>query len=246
MKLKLVYSLFFLLLLLACNPSFVKLKEEVNHFTIKESKESDRANKIISAYKANLDSETQKVIAIASDVLTKDKDQNPLGNFVCDALNFVGQKQFLSEEINLIIVNRGGLRNNLPKGEIRVLNIFELMPFDNEMVLVQIKGDKLLDGLKTILEKKHSFFGIELTVKNGVIIESSINGNPIDKSKTYSVVTSDYIANGGDSFNFLKNPIAIRASGTKIRDAIIEYCIELNKNGKQIIPYTDERLKISK
>ena len=143
-------------------------------------------------------------------------------------------------------MNRGGLRVNLPKGEIKVLNIFELMPFENELVLVKISGEKLFDCINYLAEKKHPYLGLQLKIENGNIKEAKIKNDEIDKSKTYTIITSDYLASGGDNFVFLKEPIELKKSNLKIRDAIIEYCIYLSENKKQIIPYTDGRFQISK
>ena len=148
--------------------------------------------------------------------------------------------------MHAVFIYRGGLRVNLPKGDIKVVNIFELMPFDNDLILVKIKGEKLLEGVQTIIEKKHSFSGLKIRVENDILMEATINYSLIDKEKIYTIVTSDYLANGGDNFLFLKDPVGFEKSKLKIREAIINYCIFLTENKKQIVPYTDGRLQISK
>jgi len=143
-------------------------------------------------------------------------------------------------------MNRGGLRVNLPKGDIKVINIFELMPFENDLILVKISGEKLLEGVATILEKKHAFLGLRIKAEKNKIPEVTINNVAIDKTKIYTVVTSDYLAYGGDNFIFFKALVVMEKSNLKIRDAIIKYCNYLTESKKQIIPYTDGRLQISK
>lgn len=238
--------LFIALLFTFCHAHYTKQKENSSHYEVKQSAENKAAVKTITIYKAKVEAETGKKIANCSEPLTREKGQSTLGNFVCDALKWKGERFFPNDTINMVLFNRGGLRNDLPKGEIKVLNIFELMPFENEMVLLQISGEKLLAGLKSMVERMHPYFGLQLVIKDDKVIESLVNNKIIDKARTYSIVTSDYIANGGDSFYFLNNPVSRKNSGVLIRDAIIDYCIELNNNGKQITPYKDGRLKISK
>ena len=156
------------------------------------------------------------------------------------------KKEFKNANIDVVILNRGGLRVNLPKGDIKVINIFELMPFENELVLVKISGEKLLDGINNIAEKKHPFLGLKLKIENNKVKDAQVNSAEIDKTKIYTIITSDYLAAGGDNFLFLKAPFEIQKSNLKIRDAIIEYCIYLSENKKQIIPYTDGRFQLSK
>lgn len=246
MRGRILYLFLSVLLSASCSKHYLKQKESFSHYSLKQNSESQIANVTIAEYKAKVDKQTEKIIAASTDVITKDGDENTLGNFVCDALKYSGEKEFKNLPIDIVMVNRGGLRTNLPKGDIKVVNIFELMPFENDLILVKIKGEKLLEGIKIIIEKKHSFLGLKIKVENNELTEATINGSLIDKEKTYTIVTSDYLANGGDNFIFLKDPLETEKSNLKIREAIINYCIFLTENKKQIVAYTDGRLQISK
>lgn len=245
MKIKPIHYITLLLILCSCKHSYVKQNESFTHFSPRESTENEKTKNVVTTYKVKVDAETEKVIAISTSPLTKDKEQSELGNFVCDALLLAAKNEFKNKTIDVCLVNRGGLRTNLPQGQIKVVNIFELMPFDNELVLVTISGEKLLAGVETILEKKHSYLGLDIKVKGRNAIHVTVNGEPIAGNRQYNIATSDYLANGGDSFNFFKDPIALNSSNLKIRNAIINYCVYLTRNGKQITPYTDGRLEIS-
>ena len=83
-------------------------------------------------------------------------------------------------------------------------------------------------------------------MNNKKAIDFIIDNKPLEKLKIYTLVTSDYLLNGGDNFMFLKESTSVIYSGKRIRDAIIDYCTYLTKNNKQVKPYTDERLEISK
>jgi len=246
MRGRILYLFLSVLIFASCSKHYLKQKQDFSHHSLKESPESQAAKVVIAEYKAKVDAQTEKVIASSTDILTKESDESTLGNFVCDALKYNAEKEFKNLPIDVVMVNRGGLRVNLPKGDIKVVNIFELMPFENDLILVKIKGEKLLEGIKVIVEKKHSFLGLKIKVENDMLMEATINGSLIDKEKNYAIVTSDYLANGGDNFIFLKDPVQVEKSKLKIREAIINYCIFLTENKKQIVPYTDGRLQISK
>jgi len=232
--------------LLSCTKQYVQQKHEFKHYTLKETEAKKQTNDAFAAYKLKVEAETGRVIANSADEITKDGSETTLGNFVCDALIYTAGSKFKNEPIDLVIVNRGGLRTNLPKGDIKVENIFELMPFENEMVLVTVTGENFLKALPLILEKKHPFSGLKMKIENGKITSVKLNGLEIDETRLYNVITSDYLANGGDNFTFLKDPKKLKNSDLRIRDAIINYCEHLTKNQKQIIPYKDGRLEISK
>ena len=247
MKSRFSYLYLLLFLFSSCSKHYLKQKENFTHYAIKDSAvESASTKNIISAYKTKMEGETEKVIATSTDILTRNGDESTLGNFVCDALKFAADSLFTCDKPDIIIVNRGGLRAELPKGNVIVSNIFELMPFENEMVLTKISGEKLESFLVLFENKKHPFFGAKIRITNDKVMEFLIDNKPLEKSKTYTLVTSDYLLNGGDNFTFLKESTSVIYSGKKIRDAIIDYCIYLTKNSKQIVPYIDERLKISK
>lgn len=232
--------------MLACKGHYVKQSENFSHLPLKELSNVPSGDSLINPYRSKIQSEMNRIIGQSSGALTREGSQSTLGNFVCDAMNYAALKQLSINRPYLVLVNRGSLRNNLPEGNITVGNVFELMPFENELVLVEITGKKLLSGLKTIVYKKHSFYGLKLSLVNDSITERSINGRNIYKDSSYCVITSDYLANGGDSFNFFSKPISMVSANLKIRDAIIMYCEELSRLNKQIVPYKDDRLHESK
>lgn len=246
MKLRILYAILFVSTLISCNPRYTEQTTEYKHYALQNEKEDKILKSAIASYAENVKKATEKIIAVSTGAIIKDEEQSALGNLICDAMKFSAQAEFKQSVGDVVICNRGGMRATLPEGEIRVRNIFEVMPFDNELVMLTITGKKLLEGLNTIIEKYHPFLGLQLKIKDNVVLEALINNETIDPAKTYNVITSDYVANGGDNFTFLQNSIETKRCDLKIRDAIINYCIYLTENGKQLVSYTDDRLIISK
>jgi 2',3'-cyclic-nucleotide 2'-phosphodiesterase (5'-nucleotidase family) len=266
LKYKITYLLF-AVVLIACKGHYIKQTEDFTHTTIENTSTGQTSDSILVSYqskaavvnpvrvnqqnsvdltlepyKIKIETEMNRIIAYSTDVLTREENQSTLGNFVCDAMYYVAITKFKNNPVDIVLVNRGGLRNNLPVGNITVGNVFEVMPFENELVLVEITGKQLLSGLKTILTKKHSYYGLNLMLSHDSLIESKVNQHAIQSDSTYSILTSDYLATGGDNFNFLSKPVAITFYKLLLRDAIISYCEELTRSKKQIIPYKDKRL----
>ena len=136
------------------------------------------------------------VIASTTNFVTKDGANCALGNFCCDALYFGAKNFYKNDSIDIVILNRGGLRINLPKGDIKIGTIFELMPFENELALVTITGDKLLEVLPALADKPHPFLGMKVEINAKKEVTATINNLPINKTKNYNIITSDYLANG--------------------------------------------------
>lgn len=77
-------------------------------------------------------------------------------------------------------------------------------------------------------------------------INIKIFGQDWNENENYIIVTTDYLANGGDNCFFFENPVKTESTGVKLRDAIIDYCRNLTKLNKRIIPYKNGRITVSK
>ncbi|MCC6371231.1 MAG: 5'-nucleotidase C-terminal domain-containing protein [Bacteroidia bacterium] len=239
--------MFLLLLLFGCHVHYNKQSENFTHFPFNTTAESHKAgDSVVELYRKQLMGEMNRVIANSTTALTKEKYPGTLGNFVCDALMQQARKTFTNKTAVVALVNNGGLRAGLPAGEITVGNVFEVMPFDNKLVLLKISGKKLISGIQNMVRKKHAYSGLEVVLKNDSVVQCYLREKDIDPEGSYYLVTSDYLANGGDSFTFLNNPLERFDSEVLVRDAIINHCEQFGKNKQLIIPYTDERLIITK
>ncbi|MBI3510074.1 MAG: 5'-nucleotidase C-terminal domain-containing protein [Bacteroidetes bacterium] len=207
---------------------------------------------IIGPYKKSLDQEMNAVICYSDTAMNKERGglESLLGNFTADVvLGKTNERYTLDDpskyyDAQICLLNTGGLRNSLPKGNITKGNIFELMPFDNEIVVVTISGKNMWELLRYIAATGgQPVSGIKMGLRNdktpGKVL---IDGIPLDTTKTYKVATSDYLANGGDKMTFLMNPVKLETTGYKIRDALLDYCYDQQRMGKHLHPQLDGRI----
>ncbi|MFN8316800.1 MAG: 5'-nucleotidase [Chitinophagales bacterium] len=105
------------------------------------------------------------------------------------------------------MINLGGIRQpQLPAGNVTLGNIFELMPFDNMIVLLVLDGKTTKQFLDIMAASGGlPISGVRYTISNETATAISFNGVPFDENKTYTLAISDYLANGGDKLDFLKN-----------------------------------------
>jgi 2',3'-cyclic-nucleotide 2'-phosphodiesterase (5'-nucleotidase family) len=121
------------------------------------------------------------------------------------------------------------------------------MPFDNELVLLKLSGLQFKDMLLKICEKGGiPVGGMKMIISNNKPTNILINEKLFDDTKDYWVVTSDYLANGGDNYTFFKNAIERRAMNILLRNVIINYCKDVTQSGKTIKSQLDGRIQISK
>ncbi len=228
----------------SCSPKLKVDKIETSSTQLnKSSAEDPEFVDIIKPYKTKIDGEMNSVLIVSTNSATKGQPEGELGNLVADiVLNKASE--YLKEKVDICMLNNGGLRTSLPEGEIILGKVFELMPFENEIVVVKLSGKKTKDMFNYIARSG----GVPISGATAILGDSSITnimigGVAFDETKTYTIATSDYLAGGGDKMRFFNNPISIMPTKHKMRDALIDYMVDENKKGNKLNPKKDGRLK---
>lgn len=124
-------------------------------------------------------------------------------------------------------------------------DVFELMPFENELLVLTLSGstvEKIFQfGAKT---KILSLSNASFTLQNGQATNILVGGQPLDTQKTYTLAISDYLANGGDNLSFLKEAIKTEKAGILLREAIIQHIKQLTAQGKPVEAQVEGRVKV--
>ena len=195
----------------------------------------------LSGYRDSVTKSMGSVIGFSTTGLSKHQPESGLGNFMTDAIKTIGEQVF-GQHIDAAFVNYGGVRSYLPKGNITIGNIFELMPFDNALVLQRVKGDSLLSLLNHIAAKNGwPESGITMGIKEKKAVNILIGGKPLSTDSIYTIANSDYIANGGDDTNMLK-VFPQQKKGYLIRDGLIAYVKKMTEQGKPIDAKIEKRI----
>lgn len=197
---------------------------------------------IIKPYKDSLDKQMNVVLAISDTILTRAQPESDLGNLMCDLI-LKKSEDYSGQKIDFTFLNYGGIRlPNLPKGNITLGNIIELMPFENLIDVMQVSG-KTLDTLFNHMAARGGWqvSGARYTIKGGRAVNVFINGQPLDINKEYTMAVSDYLAQGGDNCSMLTYvPRTIYKKS--LRDALIDGLIEMNQRGEHINSIIDGRV----
>lgn len=216
----------------------------------KESKSDASIEKLIEPYKSSMEDEMNQVLIVSESSAEKDLPEGKLGNITCDMIlkkanDYAAELKL--EPVDICLLNNGGLRNPLPKGEIQMRKVFELMPFENELVVLTLSGKKTKQMFAAIArDKGMPLAGARIVIQDTLPPEVSIGGKNFDETKSYRVATSDYLSNGGDKMYFFKSPEKVDTLHHKIRDAIVEYMKEENKKGNTLKPQLDGRISYKK
>jgi 2',3'-cyclic-nucleotide 2'-phosphodiesterase (5'-nucleotidase family) len=232
--------------LFSCSKSYRVVKSNRTEYGIAKNIAADSSVvKTYLPYKLRLDSQMNGIIGYSDVALTKTAasgEESILGNFFSDAASAEAKKIDPAIDFAMPSTN-GGLRNPLPKGAITLANVFELMPFENELLVFELKGNDVQSLLDFIAHTGgQPVSGIRLKIKDGKAIDVTIKGQPFDITKNYRVLTSDYIAGGGDNVNSFKQPVSRKVLGLKVRDALILYIKGKQAAGEKITSKLDGRI----
>jgi 2',3'-cyclic-nucleotide 2'-phosphodiesterase (5'-nucleotidase family) len=199
---------------------------------------------LVDSFKIRMEEVTHQEIGIAAQDLVKGKPQSLLGNLTADAIYDFADN--LWGNIDFAVTNIGGIRATLNKGAITVGNIYEIYPFNNYVVLLELPGtavEALFDSLALkageVLSK-----GIELVIKDKAVESLKIGGKPFDKKKTYRIATINYLAEGNDSMEALTQAVKTTNSNILIRDVMIEHIKKSTAAQRKIDAKLDNRIKI--
>lgn len=191
---------------------------------------------IISPYRSRLDSIMNEVIGrAAADMTSRGEYESVLGTFVT-RLSLEQCEAIFDRTIDVAVMNHhGGLRAPINKGDITLGEVFQVMPFENEMVLLEVPGEVLLEVVEKINGSGSSMlWPVKFTATSSGPKNIKLNDQPISKSETYTMAISDYLANGGGGFRMLIPLKRIEVPTVLLRDIIVKEIREINAEGKLI------------
>ncbi len=217
------------LTLTACKSSLqvAQVQTQKNTSISSDIKANEEYVKFIKPYKEGLEKEMNTKVSYTSVDLNKKGNNSNLGNLLAD-FTYNAAKEWASKnniaDVDASVINIGGIRATIGAGDILVKNVFEVMPFENEIVLVKMSG-KDISGLFDYYvqyEKNNPVSHLYIETEGKSLKSGLINGQAVDVNKTYYIATSDYLAQGGDNMKFFSKGEII-TTGLRMRDVFMEY-----------------------
>ena len=202
---------------------------------------------MIAPYKAEMEVKMDEVIGQCAVSLYKDKPVGTLGSWACDAVA-MEVAAVTGNPVDFVVLNYGGLRiSELAPGPVTVGEIYELMPFDNMVTILEGDGrvvQQLFDFIAATggwPVSKDVRFGI----RDGIAVQPLVGGASLDPDRSYRFVVPDYLANGGDNLIIL-TVLPRESPDLLIRDALIMHVRRAAREGKPVSAAPDDRIYIAK
>lgn len=220
--------------LLSCKTSeFKSYKIEGKKIGITSEKgENQEIIDYVAPYRKKITKELDSVLAYCPETLDKSKGkwQTTIGNLLATITFELGNPIFQKRQhksIDFCLLNSGGIRSIIPEGNVTSRTAFEVMPFENSLYVVGLKGTQIREMAAYLMSEKkpHPLYGIQFFVdKNDLSVKRIlINGKALEEDKIYYVATSDYLSNGGDNMTFFKESTEKYDMDYKLRNMLIDY-----------------------
>jgi 2',3'-cyclic-nucleotide 2'-phosphodiesterase (5'-nucleotidase family) len=183
-----------------------------------QNETSEKTEEIIKPFRDSMTSIMSEIIAKADTNFVAQRPSSNLMNWVADAI-FIQQTQNVRLATPAIcLLNTGGIRSSLGKGDLTLGDFYKVMPFDNTIVWIELPIEAL-DDIAAYVTKTGGEPISNCKVEKGKLKLNSMR----DGAKTCIVITSDYLANAGDKMDFLKKGKVINQTGKLMRDVLIEH-----------------------
>lgn len=157
-------------------------------------------------------------------------------NFVTDALMGIIPKLYKGR-VDCAIMNKGGIRTDIPQGKISEGLIQSIFPFDNRLMVIEITGRDLLDALNVMAYRDGDAVSKQLRATYNAkkqITSAKLNGKKINPEQKYCIVTIDFLANGGDFLTSFKNGNVLFKDNARYGVHILQYIKDLTAQGKMV------------
>lgn len=185
------------------------------------------------------------VIAYSTEAMEAHRPESALSNWFIDLL-IKKTEQYSGKKVDVGITNFGGIRIDMPQGDIILDDMLSMFPFKNQLVYAEIKGSHL----RTILESMaagrfEALGGVRVVVKDRKLLSAEVGGQPLDDEKVYGLATISFLLNGGDGLALQENALYVKVfEDIDIIDAVLEYVKEETAAGRPIEYKKDGRVTI--
>lgn len=186
------------------------------------------------------------VVAFSSEELRAKHPESALSNWFVDIVMDKTSK-LAGKPVHFGVTNFGGIRANMPQGDVILDDLLSMFPFKNSLVYLEMKGSTIRGILEKMAATRFQVVGgVRVVVENGKLVSAEIAGEPIDDEKVYGVATISFLLRGGDGITMEEGALSVQNFDVDIIDAVLEHVYAETAAGRPIAPQPDGRVVIKK
>ena len=188
------------------------------------------------------------VVGRSAKYMTAKRPEGTLSNLLADILVWAAKDY--NEKPDFGVYNMGGVRADLPKGDVTYGDVLDVAPFENKIAFTTLSGATVMDLFRQIavVGGEGLSHSVRLVItKDGKLVSATINGEPVDPQKEYRVTTIDYLLGGTDKLEAFKNGHDVNApkdASNNTRFVIMNYFREMAKQGREVDSEIEGRVTV--
>lgn len=239
-----------LFLLTACKPPEreIRIKGElITMDSIWDNGNDTETVAKLKPYRSRMDSVMNWVMGTSEMDMEAKRPESLLSNLVADVLRQAGEKLLNGKPADMGLVNMGGLRNVINKGPVTCENIYEILPFENSLSVLTLKGSTLKSLFEDIARQKgEGVSGVAMKITaDGKLIEATIGGKPVVDEQLYTVATIDYLAEGNDGMtSLIQAEKRVNAPIWTLRRLFMDYVLKQTMKRKALTSKLEDRIVV--
>lgn len=229
--------------------SFTYKWQRVAMDTTYESRQPNCVDSILMKYQPGMEA-LMEIIAHSELEMDKHKPESSLSNLAADIILETAKAYTEEDDLVWSLTNFGGIRTSLPKGAVRVYDIYSIFPFENSIVVVTVSGADVRKQLERFASRNNfeALGGVEMEVRDGKMVKCLVGGQPLDDNREYKLATIDFLLGGGDKV-FIGSraiPNSLVETGIVLRDAVVDYMKKETAAGRTLKDRRDGRVVVHK
>jgi 2',3'-cyclic-nucleotide 2'-phosphodiesterase (5'-nucleotidase family) len=247
-----IYLLLPMLVLASCKSHYEVASIERSRIVVdsRYDRQPDaQAAAFLAPFKHQVDSVMGPVVGRSARYMTAQRPEGTLSNLLADILVWAAKDY--QETPDFGVYNMGGVRADLPKGEVTYGDVLDIAPFENKIAFGTLSGAEVLDLFAEMASAGGE--GVSSAVrmvisKDGKLLSATLNGDPIDPERDYRLTTIDYLLGGTDkmtTFKKCRNVNAPQEKENNSRFIIMNYFRVKAAEGQEVDSKIEGRITVS-
>ena len=185
------------------------------------------------------------VIGYSTEAMVVEYPESALSNWFIDII-MARTEELMGKKVDVGIGNFGGIRIDMPQGDIILDDMLSMFPFKNQIVYVEHKGKEIRKVLEEMAAGRFQVLGgVRVVAEDGKLVSAEIGGEPIDDEKVYGLATISFLLSGGDGLSLADNALSVTVfENEDIIDAVLAYVNAQTAAGKPIEYKKDGRVTV--
>lgn len=186
----------------------------------------------------------KQIVGCAAREIKEGRPESELSNMIVDVL-MAEAAEVTGKPVHMGVLNFGGIRANLPAGNILLDDVESMLPFQNYLVYIEHRGSEIRKIIEEMGPRRfQALGGVKILVENKQIVSIELGGEPLDDEKVYGVVSITFLLNGGDGLHLGDNALSVQTLDVLVREPVLKYIMNETAEGRMVEYHKDGRIII--